>query len=419
MAMNVQRPFQIGDIVVIRGGTQFYKVEGIPGDLLYDGKGFGSPESGMTLENYGWIPQSEVELVRPTNQLVSGSIGFNPSFSSFPFPARTIGEMSPLIPTTRTKKQKVEEKPKKDLVKPKLTLDKVILDKDKKEEIRSAMSQLKNEDKIFNEWGFGEVFEKGTAITMLFYGVPGTGKTLMAQSIAEENDAELKIYGMAEIGSSEPGGSERTIQKIFKEAREFFFKSKKQRVILFDECDSLLYDRNKVGVILGAQINALLSEIEHHEGIVIFTTNRIGTLDPALERRITAKIEFPFPDKKQREEIWRNMVPSKAPLAKSVNFKRLAEYPLAGGNIKNAVLNAVRMAAYTNGKEITMKNFMDAMEKEAKSIKAFASEYEEPEGGVGIGDYVARDSGKIAVGIQKHLKAKFATKPITAVGGKP
>jgi SpoVK/Ycf46/Vps4 family AAA+-type ATPase len=272
--------------------------------------------------------------------------------------------------TTRAKTTKVK-KIKKAAGKPKLSIDTVVLSQEKKDEIKAAISQLSNTELIFEEWGFGEVFEKGTAVTMLFYGTPGTGKTLMAQAIAEENNAELKIYGMAEIGSSEPGGSERTIQKIFKEAKEFFTQQRKHRVILFDECDSLLYDRSKVGVILGAQINALLSEIERHEGIVIFTTNRIATLDPALERRITAKIEFPFPDEKQRLAIWERMLPEQAPIAKNVDLKRLAKVKIPGGNIKNAVLNAVRMAAYKSGKQIEMDHFMEAVKREMAAIAAF------------------------------------------------
>lgn len=261
-------------------------------------------------------------------------------------------------------------------VKKKIPFESVVISDEKREEIQAAMSQFDNADLLFDTWGFSEVFEKGTAVTLLFWGIPGSGKTLMAQAIAEELGAELKIYGMAEIGSSEPGGSERFIQKIFKTAKDFFTINKKQQVVLFDECDTLLYDRNKVGVILGAQINTLLTEIERHDGIVIFTTNRLGVLDPALERRVAAKIEFPFPDRESREKIWKRMIPTKAPIAKDVNFKELSIYPLPGGNIKNAVLNAARMASYKKQKHITMHNFVQAVEKEAQSQAEFEANYD-------------------------------------------
>lgn len=299
---------------------------------------------------------------------------------------------------------------------PKIALDSVVLSDSKKEEIRAAMSQIENSKIIFEEWGFADVFEKGTAITLLFYGIPGTGKTLMAQAIADELGAELKIYGTADIQSSEPGGAERTIRKIFDEAKSFFRSNKKQRVVLFDECDSLLYDRNKVGVILGAQINAMLTEIERHDGIIIFTTNRMGKLDPALERRIAAKIEFPFPDKAQREAIWKRMIPAKAPLGKDVDFDALAEYPLAGGNIKNAVLNAARKAAYLKSNLIMMKHFKDAIEKESISAQAFSAAAEGDHNGQ-LGDVHMEDNNKIVVG-NKNINIKETWKGMLKKGKK-
>lgn len=295
-------------------------------------------------------------------------------------------------------KEKVEKKEKKKS----MMFESVVISDEKREEIKAAISQVENEKILFEEWGFAEVFEKGTAITLLFWGIPGGGKTLMAQAIAEELDADLKIYGMAEIGSSEPGGSERFIKTIFKKAKDFFGTNKKHQVILFDECDALLYDRNKVGVILGAQINTLLTEIERHDGIVIFTTNRLGVLDPALERRIAAKIEFPFPTREQREQIWKRMIPKKAPIAKDVNFKELSMYPLAGGNIKNAVLNAARMATYKQQKHITMHNFVNAIEKEAQSQSEFEANYDKGNASRGwstkpIDDYEVSETRKLEV----------------------
>jgi AAA+ superfamily predicted ATPase len=261
--------------------------------------------------------------------------------------------------------------PEKDLIttpeKIGVSMDSVILASDKKQEIKAAISQVKHTKKIFEEWGFSEVFEKGTAISLLFFGIPGTGKTLMAQAIADELHMELKMYGTAEIQSSEPGGAERMIKKIFATAKA----AKRKQVILFDECDSLLFDRNKIGAIMAAQVNALLSEIERFEGIVIFTTNRLGKLDPALERRIAAKIEFTFPTEEERVKIWERMLPKKAPIAPDVDIAILATYPLAGGNIKNAVLNAARHAAYHEAKTLSMKHFVYAIGKEKDSLIAF------------------------------------------------
>lgn len=203
---------------------------------------------------------------------------------------------------------------------------------------------------------------------MLFWGVPGTGKTLMAQAISDTLGMKLSKYGPAEIESSEPGGAERTIKDIFRNCNN--------QVVLFDECDSLLVSREEVGPIMSQMINTLLSEMELFKGVVIFTTNRMGKLDSALERRLTTKIEFPFPDKKARLLIWKRMLPKKAPLNKDVKLKELSEYPFTGGSIKNIVLNTARTAIYLKAKNIKQEFFLDAIVKEAEAIKSFKNEYE-------------------------------------------
>lgn len=326
-------------------------------------------------QGYSWIcPISEVVLSTPT-QVTTNPQGIQfQGFNGVIF-GNGLSLQSP-VPRLAPKKPRAVRKPKTGL-KQDVTLDSVVMSDEKRLEIRAAISQIEHQDLIFDKWGFNEVFEKGTAITLLFYGVPGTGKTLSAQAIAGETKSKLKIVSTADIESAEPGGAERAMQAVFAEAKRLFKGKEKSQVLLFDECDSLLMDRNEVGPILGAQINCLLSEIERHEGIVIFTTNRLGKLDPALERRISAKIEFMFPDESERAKIWKRLIPAKAPLDKDVDFALLATYPLAGGNIKNAVLNAARKAAFEKSKTITMAHFKKAIETEAESLQAFIAAYED------------------------------------------
>lgn len=252
-----------------------------------------------------------------------------------------------------------------------VSMDSVILSQDKKDLVMKAISQQENNAQIFDEWGFGQVFEKGTAISLLFYGVPGTGKTLMAQAVADKLGLKLKVLQAGEIQSSEPGQAERNIQAFFKEAE------KKNMLLLFDECDSLICDRNDVGMIMAATINTLLSSLEKFTGVAIFTTNRLGKMDAAFERRLSAKVEFSFPTATERVQIWKRLIPEKAPIAKDVDFAKLAEFPIAGGNIKNAVLNAARSAAYEKRTEITEKDFEDATKHEIESMNAFAAAWQD------------------------------------------
>ena len=97
-----------------------------------------------------------------------------------------------------------------------VTIESVIIEASKKEQINSAISQLQYNDLIFNVWGFSEIFEKGTAVSILMYGIPGTGKTLMAEAIANYLGQELLTVSPAEIETQVPGGAERNIKRYFK-----------------------------------------------------------------------------------------------------------------------------------------------------------------------------------------------------------
>lgn len=272
---------------------------------------------------------------------------------------------------------------------PKITLNSVIMSDEKREHIMEAVSQLKHSDLIFNKWGFGKTMEKGTAVSLLFYGPPGTGKTMVAQAIAEENGMLLKVIQTAEVQSSEPGGTERNIKGMFQQAMQHNW------LLLFDECDSLIYERSEVGMILAAEINALLSSLETFTGIAIFTTNRLGKMDAAFERRVSAKIHFPPPDLEQRKAIWRRMIPKEAPLDPKLNLDDLADVEFSGGHIKNCVLTAARRAAYKEKSMIDLDCFLYAIEREYESIQEFKEAHKkEPHIRMGYSEDVVQSGGK-------------------------
>lgn len=271
---------------------------------------------------------------------------------------------------------------------PKIKFSSVIIEDAKRDQILEALEQVNQSKLIFDKWGFGETMEKGKGVSMLFWGPPGTGKTLMAQAISDHLGYTLKVVGVADIESSAPGESERNIRKIFKEAKEA------KTVLLFDECDSLIYNRSQVGAILGAQINELLSQIERFEGVMLFTTNRLGILDEAMNRRLALKLEFGMPTLEQRVKIWKRMFPTKAPIEKGVNWAKLAKVEIAGGYIKNTVLRAARMAAIEKvpdkDKRITMAHLIKSLQLEAQSMLEFDEARKTEERPAMVRDYVQK-----------------------------
>lgn len=236
-------------------------------------------------------------------------------------------------------------------------LEPLIIDPEIKAEIVALLQQHKHGKKIFEEWGLAEVIEYGRGMTLMFWGGPGTGKTFGARCIAKALGKDLSVISAAEIQSSEPGGANRNIQNAFKSAQE------KNQVLFIDECDSLIANRNELGMILASEINTLLTEIEKSESVVILATNRIADMDPALERRLSLIIEFPPPNFDQRLAIWKGLLPKKMPLGEDVKVEDLAKSKLTGGLIKNIVLQAARLAVAEDSKLVEKKHFVRAIER--------------------------------------------------------
>lgn len=252
-------------------------------------------------------------------------------------------------------------------IKPRFRFDNVILPEVLKNEIKTALSQVQNHDLIFKKWRLEDRIKYGRGMIMLFSGPPGTGKTMMAESIAQYLNTELWTINYARLQSCWVGETEKNIQKVFREG------SKSKSVLLIDEADSFVSSRE--GAVRNweiSQVNVLLQEVENYEGVVILTTNNKVALDRALERRLALKIEFPLPDATSREYIWRFHFPETVPLASDVDFQKISgEYELSGGEIKNITLSAVRRAVSRNNGEnkcvVTLQDIKHAITQEVNN----------------------------------------------------
>lgn len=255
-----------------------------------------------------------------------------------------------------------------------LKLEGLVLPNEILESIKSLLITHSSESrkKLFEEWGLGETIEKGRGMALLFYGVPGTGKTKCAESIATDLGLTVKMIGPEMLWSSEPGETERIIHGLFDNS------NCSTEILVFDECETLVADRRRSGQILAAQTNAVLQCLERYEGITIFTTNRTPALDPAFERRLQLKVEFPAPDEHLRLSIWKKLIPAKLPLGECVKLERLAKAVLTGGYIKNVILNAARKAILENQEKVLMTHFEKSLQDELQGMTAFAEEDDTP-----------------------------------------
>jgi SpoVK/Ycf46/Vps4 family AAA+-type ATPase len=253
-------------------------------------------------------------------------------------------------------------------VEPRASWDDVVLPDETLEELHGVVRSVRYRDVVFERWGFGRHTSGGRGIVALFSGPPGTGKTLSAEVLAVELQLDLYRIELSAVVSKYIGETSSNLQRVFEAARDL------DAMLLFDECDALFGKRSEVkdshDRYANTEIAYLLQAVEAHASVagpVILCTNRIGDLDGAFLRRIQHVVEFPLPKSValRRALFERHLAPG-VPLAPNVDLDFLAEnFELAGGDVRNAVLDATLRAA-SSGEPLAMRHLVPALARQLR-----------------------------------------------------
>lgn len=236
-----------------------------------------------------------------------------------------------------------------------ITFEDVAGNDEAKESLKELVDFIKNPEKYEK---YGARMPRG----VLLYGLPGTGKTLLAKALAgEANVPYFAVTGSDFIQVYAGLGASR-IRNLFKKARQAG-----KCVIFIDEIDAL--GKKRAGSVGGGSdesdrtLNALLTEMSGFKGnegiVVIAATNRIDTLDEALLRpgRFDRQIEVGLPDVNARYKILKLHSRNK-PLDKNVDLKKIAYQTVyfSGAKLENLMNESAMIAAKNNQKTIKMEH---------------------------------------------------------------
>lgn len=213
-----------------------------------------------------------------------------------------------------------------------------------KEELAGLIDWLLNHSEIY------EIADIRPPKGLLFYGMPGTGKTLLAKAVASNSNANFINIKGAELISRWAGESEKAIREVFKKARQV-----SPCIIFFDEFDAIALQRNKEseGMDLTARMmSQILTEmdgIENLDGVIVIgATNRIDLIDDALLRpgRFDRVIEIPVPTVEDRRQIIKIHLQKKPLDEKTVTIDRILKLTegFTGAQIEGMINHASILA---------------------------------------------------------------------------
>ena len=194
---------------------------------------------------------------------------------------------------------------------------------------------------------------------ILFYGLPGTGKTMLVKALANELEVPLYLIKATSLIGEHVGDSASKVHDLFKKASE-----NSPSIIFIDEIDAIALHRSFQSLRgdVSEIVNSLLTEmdgiIENKSVITIAATNNPTSLDYAVRSRFEEEIEFKLPNDDERLRILENNLQT-IPLDYDLDLEKIVKLTkgLSGRDIKEKILKTSLHNAIANDSDtVTMEN---------------------------------------------------------------
>lgn len=227
--------------------------------------------------------------------------------------------------------------------------------------IREIETWLKFNDVLLHEWNMKSKIKPGYRV--MFYGAPGTGKTLTASLLGKYTKRDVYRIDLSMVISKYIGETEKNLSSLFDKAAD------KDWILFFDEADAVFGKRTNVrdahDKYANQEVSYLLQRIENHTGLVILASNFKTNIDTAFTRRFQSIIEFEVPSPAERLLLWENNLPKGIKIAEDVNLNELSKkYDITGANIVNIIQYACLKTLENDNKTINLIHLIQGIKKE-------------------------------------------------------
>lgn len=244
-----------------------------------------------------------------------------------------------------------------------------ILDREQTEDLRDSVTHYSldnlNLNGRFSPKKIIQALHKRPRGTLCFYGIPGAGKTQLAEYMAVELDKPLLLKRASDILSKWLGESEQNIAAMFAEAEA------ENAILLLDEADSFLRDRAMARAEWSVtQVNELLQQMERFDGIFIAATNLFQDMDAAALRRFTWKVEFLPLRPEQSWQMFLTETGFDEAKADTKEAEDLKESLLSISNLAPGDFATVKRQAVMLDENLAPRDWLEQLEIEAKAKMA-------------------------------------------------
>ncbi|WP_299523016.1 AAA family ATPase [uncultured Methanobrevibacter sp.] len=229
-------------------------------------------------------------------------------------------------------------------VKTNVKISDIIGQENAKNKIKVLIKYLKEPEK-FGMWAPKNI---------LFYGLPGTGKTMLVKALANELDVPLYLIKATSLIGEHVGDGASKIQELFEKAQKT-----SPSIIFIDEIDAIALPRSFQSLRgdVAEIVNSLLTEMDgindNQSVITIGATNTPNSIDYAVRSRFEEEIEFILPNDNERKEIFENNLKT-YPLNYNLDLEKLVKLSknMSGRDIKEKILKTALHHAISQDKEI-------------------------------------------------------------------
>lgn len=226
-------------------------------------------------------------------------------------------------------------------------LDELIVCDSARKQLKDMIDLEKARGILFGMWGFDDQMRDRQGTTALFWGPRGTGRGDAAEAVGYELGKPLKVVDFPQLLGRTGRANPSTVRDVFKEARLM-------DAVLVLSGLSMQADSGAGSSDDSRLLNLVVREMTRFPGVVIMVVDTEGSLDffiSRLEKGLLDGIKFvvPFdlPSVRNRELLWKKLLPASVPGRDAIDFRLLAKQSekLNCVQIANIVYRAAACAA--------------------------------------------------------------------------